>query len=391
MKSIQKKIILIAFVVLIIALSYYLVLLSGIKPSLDSGSLDEIHLPPGFKINVFAENLGSSPVSYPGPNNAPRMMMPKDGVLFVSVTKQGKVVAIFDHDGNNKADEKLVFIENLNNPHGLGYHDGWFYIAEENRVIRVKDNNNDFFADMDTLEVLIDDIPTGGHFTRTIKIHNNSLYLSIGSSCNVCTEQDERRAAISRCDLDGTDCKIFARGLRNAVGFVFHPVTGEMYATDNGRDWLGDDLPPDEINLVHEGKNYGWPVCYGRNIHDTDFDKNTYIRNPCMEPFEIPSLVDLQAHSAPLGLAFYFGDSFPEEYRGSLFVAYHGSWNRKEPTGYKIVNIDMNDLSVKDFATGWLQDNSVLGRPVDVIVADDGSLFVSDDNAGKIYRIYYEG
>ena len=153
---------------------------------------------------------------------------------------------------------------------------------------------------------------------------------------------------------------------------------------------LGDDIPPDEINIIEEGKNYGWPICYGKNIHDTDFDKYVYMRNPCMEPFEMPSLVDLQAHSAPLGLAFYSGDSFPQEYRGDLFVAYHGSWNRKEATGYKIVSIDMPDLKVKDFAEGWLTTDGVLGRPVDIIVDDDGSLFVSDDFTGKIYRISYQ-
>lgn len=363
---------------------------SGIKPAVKYGDLDKLNLPEGFKTDVFADNLGGSMVSYPGTNPGPRMMLLKDDVLFVSVIRQGKVAALPDKNKDKKADEVLTFIEGLNNPHGIDYYDGWFYIAEENRVIRVKDSDNNLLADMDTLEVLIDDLPTGGHFTRTLKVHNSSLYLSTGSSCNVCYEQDERRAAIMRCNLDGSDCRVFAKGLRNAVGFVFHPLTGKMYATDNGRDWLGDDLPPDEINLVEEGGNYGWPICYGKNIHDTDFDKNVYIRNPCMEPLEMPSLIDLQAHSAPLGLAFYYGDSFPEEYRGDLFVAYHGSWNRREPTGYKIVSIDMDTLEVKDFATGWFQGSNVLGRPVDIIVAQDGSLFVSDDNAGKIYRIYYE-
>ncbi|MCZ7381018.1 MAG: PQQ-dependent sugar dehydrogenase [Candidatus Methanoperedens sp.] len=254
----------------------------------------------------------------------------------------------------------------------------------------MKPGSNNLLADRGTLEVLVDNLPTGGHFTRTVKVHNNSLYLSIGSSCNVCYEQDERRAAISICALNGTGCRVFAKGLRNAVGFVFHPPTGKMYATENGRDYLGDDLPPDEINLIEDGKNYGWPICYGKNIHDTDFDKNVYVRSPCSEPFETPALIDLQAHSAPLSLAFYYGNSFPAEYMGNLFVAYHGSWNRKAPTGYKIVEINMTDFTVKDFATGWLSGNNVLGRPVDIIVANDGSLFVSDDNAGKIYRISYK-
>lgn len=375
-------------IVALFLISAAMVLLLGMRPSVKPVSPGEISLPEGFKIDVYADNMGGSPVSYPGPNPGPRMMLLKDNVLFVTITNQGRVVALPDRNGDGKADEAVTFIDKLNNPHGIDYYDGWFYIAEENRVIRIKESGN-LLADITSLEILIDNLPTGGHFTRTLKIHNNSLYLSIGSSCNVCTEQDDRRAAIMRCNLNGTGCRVFAKGLRNAVGFIFNPMTGRMYATENGRDWLGDDLPPDEINVVEEGKNYGWPICYGKNIHDTDFDKNVYIRNPCMEPFEMPGLIDLQAHSAPLGLAFYYGNSFPAEYRGRLFVAFHGSWNRKVPTGYKIVSIDMDSFAVRDFATGWLSGSNVLGRPVDIIVADDGSLFVSDDNAGKIYRIYY--
>lgn len=389
-KSNRKKFVWILIAVFIIALAAAIFVELGVRPAVKSDSLEAINLPQGFGIDVFAGNLGGSPVSTPGTSRGPRMMLLKDDVLFVTLTRQGKVVALPDRDGDNKADEVITFMDGLGSPHGIDFQDGWFYIAEEKRVIRIKDSDSDLIADKDTLEVLIDNLPTGGHFTRTLKIHNNSLYLAVGSSCNVCIEKDERRAAISICALDGTGCRVFARGMRNAVGFVFHPVTGRMYATDNGRDWLGEDLPPDEINIVEEGKDYGWPVCYGKNVHDTDFDKNVYVRNPCMEPFEMASLIDLQAHSAPLGLAFYYGNNFPEEYDGDLFVAFHGSWNRGEPTGYKIVSIDMDNLTVKDFATGWLAGSNVLGRPVDIIVAGDGSLFVSDDNAGKIYRIYYK-
>jgi len=379
------SLILFALIAILITATFYY----GIKPSVKSETLSEIELPQGFRIDSFAENIAGSSLSYPGQNPGPRMMLLKDGVLFVTVPKMGRVVALPDRNNDKKSDETIIFIDNLNNPHGIDYYEGWFYIAEENRVIRVKDNDNNFIADMDTIEVLIDNLPAGGHSTRTLKIHNNSLFVSIGSSCNVCIEENERRAAILKCTLEGKDCKVFAKGLRNAVGMVVHPVTGQIYATENGRDYLGDDLPPDEINIIEEGKNYGWPICYGKNIHDTDFDKNVYIRNPCMEPYETQSLIDLQAHSAPLGLAFYYGDNFPQEYRGNLFVAFHGSWNRKVPTGYKIVSIDMKDYSVKDFATGWLNSSNVLGRPVDIIIAGDGSLFVSDDNAGKIYRIFY--
>src|SRR3990172_4015946 len=384
----SSKVIWILIALFVIILVSMFILL-GIKPAFKTDSLAGISMPDGFKIDVFAGDLDGSLVSYPGPNPGPRIIVVRDGVLFVTIPNRGSVVALPDRDNDKKADEVITFIDNLNRPHGTDFYEGWFYIAEENRVIKVKEKG--LKADKNTLEVLIDDLPAGGHFTRTIKVHDGSIYLSAGSSCNVCHEKDERRGAITKCNLDGKECRIFAKGLRNAVGFVFHPITDRIYATDNGRDWLGEDLPPDEINLVEEGKNYGWPVCYGKNVHDTDFDKNVYIRNPCMEPFEIPSLKDLQAHSAPLGLAFYYGDSFPLEYRGRLFVAFHGSWNRKEPTGHKIVSIDMNDLSVKDFATGWLDGNNVLGRPVDIIAADDGSLFVSDDNAGLIYRISYTG
>ena len=359
----------------------------GLRPSVSEENLSYIQLPSGCKIEVFADGLGDSLLSYPGPAPGPRMMLIKNGTLMVSIPNKGLVAVLPDKDGDHKADSVSVFIDGLNQPHGLDYYSGWFYIAEENRLIRVKDTNNDFVAEKETIEVLMDNIPTGGHSTRTVKVHNGSLYMSMGSSCNVCYEKDARRAAITRCDLDGTNFTVFASGMRNAVGMAFHPLTGQLYATENGRDWLGDDLPPDEINLVEEGEDYGWPICYGKNIHDTDFDNNTYIRDPCEDC--IPSLVDLQAHSAPLGLNFYYDNSFPEEYQGNLFVCFHGSWNRREPTGYKVVRVNMTDLTINDFATGWLQNNSILGRPVDVVVSDDGSLFVSDDNQGRIYRIYY--
>lgn len=364
----------------------------GIRPAVKPpDSLRHIALPEGFAISVFADDLGGSPIAYPGPNPGPRMLLQRGDTVYATIPNQGRVVALPDLDRDGRADRAVDFIEGLNRPHGIDHADGWFYIAEETRVVRVRDADGDLAADPGSLQVLVDGLPSGGHFTRTVKVRNSSLYLSVGSSCNVCVEDNPWRAAIHRCNVDGTNCTPYATGLRNAVGFVFHPETGEMLATENGRDLLGDDLPPDEINLIEEGKNYGWPICYGRNIHDTDFDKNVYIRNPCMEPFEAPSLIDLPAHSAPLGLAFYYGDSFPQEYRGDLFVAFHGSWNRKQPTGYKIVSIDMSDFTVKDFATGWLQGANVLGRPVDIIVADDGALLVSDDNAGKIYRVAYAG
>ncbi len=375
----------VVIVLLLIAVAYRGL---GVRPSIrDEDSLSHIKLPDGFRITAFTTGLGGSTLSRPGTNPGPRMLLQKGDVVYVTLPAQGSVMALPDENNDGQADRAVTFIDGLDHPHGIDFSDGWFYIAEEGKVIRFRDDDSNLVADKNSTELLISDLPVGGHVTRTVKIHNGSMYVSIGSSCNVCREEDERRAAIIRCSLTGGNCTVFAKGMRNAVGFIFSG--DDMYATDNGRDWLGDDLPPDEINRVEEGRNYGWPICYGKNVHDTEFDKNTYIRNPCMEPFEAASLVDLQAHSAPLGLALYKGSDFPEAYHGDLFVAFHGSWNRAQPTGYKIVSVDLATGEVSDFATGWLQGGNVLGRPVDIIVAADGSLLVSDDNAGSIYRISY--
>jgi len=369
---------------------FLIILLNSCSSKIDENNIDFIKLPNNFEINIYSD-LDITSVAYPGPNPGPRFMEFKDDILFLSISRQGMVVALPDKNNDNVADEIILSVVNLNNPHGLAFYEDWLYIAEEDKVIRIKDTNNDLVYDIETLEIVVDNLPKGGHWTRTIKIFNDSLYLSVGSSCNACIENDNRRAAISKCSLEG-ECEIFASGIRNAVGFIFHPLTNEIYATENSRDRLGEDTPPDEIDIIKENGNYGWPICYGKNILDTDFhkDDHVHIRPDCTEPFEIPSLVDLQAHSAPLGLAFYYGQQFPKEYEGKLFVAYHGSWNRKVPTGYKIVVIDVESKEVKDFATGWLTDNfKVLGRPVDVIVDKEGSLFVSDDNAGLVYKITY--
>jgi glucose/arabinose dehydrogenase len=241
-------------------------------------------------------------------------------------------------------------------------------------------------------EVIVPNLPTGGHSTRTIGFGpDGKLYLSIGSSCNVCTERDARRAAIYQYNPDGSGERQFASGLRNAVGFVWQPGTGNLWATNNGRDGLGDDLPPETINLVREGNDFGWPYCHNGRIPDQQFGQGrscSAVTKPAIE---------VQAHSAPLGLAFYTGQTFPADYNGDLFVAYHGSWNRSVPTGYKVVRTRFQNGQptgqVEDFATGWLPEGSrsSWGRPVDVSVGPDGSLFVSDDTLGVIYRISYGG
>ena len=380
-----------SFIILLILIAIILIVVNTankytIKPVVNEDNLDFINLPEGFKIETFYDSLGYSKFSLPGPNNGVRMMLFHEDTVFAAVMKNGYIIALEDKNRDNKIENSKIFISNLENPHNIEYYQGYYYIAEQDKVIRVKDENNDNVADLETKEKIVDLPSSGGHFTRTLKIIKDKLFILIGSSCNVCDEEDERRASIQVCELNGDKCKTYASGLRNSVDLAYY--NNKIYATENSRDNLGNDIPPDEINVIEDNNDYGWPYCYGNNIHDTQFDTRTYIRNPCEDKEE--SFINLQAHSAPLGLAFYQGNEFPEEYQGKLFVAYHGSWNRDVPTGYKIVMIDIDNKIVKDFATGWLdEDYNVKGRPVGITNFRD-SLLVSDDNTGKIYRIYYE-
>ena len=348
---------------------------------------------PGFSISIFAKDLPGSRV----------MRFDQFGNMWVSRTEVGAVTLLeIDRDTGRVRNQDDIFTD-LRKPHGLAFDPEsplLIYIAEEHRVWRVTTYSDDPGEEIISL-------PFGeGHFTRTIAFGpasadasagrpDKKLYISVGSSCNVCNERDERRAAILRYDPKSQQSEIFARGLRNAVFFTWD-FSGRMWATDMGRDWLGDDLPPDEINIIEEGKNYGWPICYGKNIHDTDFDKNAYIRNPCAEPFEKSSFIDLEAHVAPLGLAFVPVDSgWPEDYWYDLLVAYHGSWNRSEPTGYKVVRHKLDEegnyQGAEDFITGWLTSEGALGRPVDILIQPGGAMYLSDDKAGVIYKIIHRG
>ena len=348
----------------------------------EDGELSGISLPEGFSISVFAEGLNGWIGA--GPNSGPRFMAYYEDVLLASLMRQGRVVALPDRNNDGKADEVITVAEGLRNPHGLAVHDGELYIAAEDRVVRGSIGSS---YSLQNARTVISGIPSdGGHFTRTILVRDDLIYLSVGSKCNVCQEEHPWRAAVLKCTLSG-ECEIFASGLRNSVGLAFHPETGELWGTENERDWRGNDLPPDEINIIREGRNYGWPDCYGRMISDSSYGS----RKSCEET-EAPA-VEIQAHSAPLGMAFYDGEAFPQEYRGDLFVAYHGSWNRDPPTGYKVARIRLKGSApeTEDFAAGWLDGDSVSGRPVDVIVAKDGALLVSDDAAAKIYRIEYSG
>ncbi len=309
-------------------------------------------------------------------------------------------MSLIDKDNDGFAETHTDLISGLNKPHGIASRSqknksDTIYIAETDQVAMY---DYDAATGKAINKKKIIDLPGGGnHFSRTIMFmpypNQDKLLTSVGSSCNVCNEKDSRRAKILVSDFNGSNLKEYAHGLRNSVFMAIHPVTGKIWATEMGRDLLGDDIPPDEINIIEENKNYGWPICFGKNIHDAKFDTNTYFRNPCMEPFETPSYIDIPAHSAPLGLAFFPEEGWPKEYWHNLLVAYHGSWNRSEPTGYKIVRYKLdkegNYLQAEDFITGWLKDGKALGRPVDIIIQPGGTIFVSDDFAGVIYKITY--
>ncbi len=338
-----------------------------------------IALPPGFVISVFAQGL-----------QEPRMMtIGPDGQLYVAERGANRVLRLPDLDGDGIADSLQVVADEVNRPSSLAfYQDASLYVGLTNRVLRFSEP--DAQGVYQKREVIVPNLPPGGHHTRTVLFSPDwsTLFVSVGSSCNVCQEDDPRRAAIIRYNPDGSGEQIYARGLRNAVGIVFRPGTNELWATNNGRDMMGDDLPPDTVQRVRQGDDFGWPRCHAGRIADPEFGKSGAC-NGVKQPE-----IELQAHSAPLGLTFYSGTQFPPQYRGDLFVAFHGSWNRTTPTGYKVVRIDVQDGHlgpVQDFAIGWLVGGSAWGRPVDVITGADGSLYVSDDSAGVIYRILYVG
>ncbi|HEY4509795.1 MAG TPA: PQQ-dependent sugar dehydrogenase [Candidatus Paceibacterota bacterium] len=344
-------------------------------------------LPEGFSISIFAKDLpGARVMAFDGLGN-----------MWVSQTSEGKITLLEVRDG--KVQSQNAVFQNLQRPHGLAFHpqqSSLLYFAEEDGVSRVP-----VYSEAKPEKLF--DLPRGGnHFTRTLMFApDGRLLTSVGSTCNACEESDWRRAAVLVSNEDGEDLKVFAKGLRNAVFMATHFVTGEIWATEMGRDFLGDDLPPDEINILKEDGDYGWPYCYGKNVSDTAYAQNSGCDN------FIPSHIDLQAHSAPLGLAFIPEDpstssgqaAWPEEYWYNLLVAYHGSWNRSEPTGYKVVRFKLDahgnyegmdstgSPQGEDFISGWLDGDRALGRPVDILVQPGGVMYISDDKAGVIYKV----
>ena len=346
--------------------------------------LQNLNLPEGFKIDVYAE----------GVDGARSMAMGDDGTLFVGTRNDKTVYALKDTDGDYRADMIKILDSTLEVPNGIDFRDGALYVAEVGRLLRYPNIE----ANLESLpepQIVYDDYPTEFHHGwKYIAFGpDGKLYVPVGAPCNICdsTGVDERYGTITRMDPDGSNREIYARGVRNTVGFTWHPETGELWFTDNGRDMMGDDVPPCELNRVAEaGQHFGYPFCHGGTIADPEFGD----QRPCSD--FVPPVQALGAHVAPLGVTFYRGSNFPEAYKQYAFIAEHGSWNRSSKVGYRIslVKLEGNKaVSYETFIDGWLNDatQEAFGRPVDMLVLKDGSMLISDDYGDAIYRVWYEG
>jgi glucose/arabinose dehydrogenase len=342
--------------------------------------LDSITLPPGFRIHIYADDVP----------DAQSMSLGAHGTLFVGSRKAGRVYAIVDKNRDGRSDRIYIIAQGLNMPNGVAFLNGSLYVAELSRILRY-DTIEDRLENAPEPVIVTDSLPrTCHHGWEFIAVGpDGMLYIPVGAPCNVCERDDKRFSTIMRMNRDGSALEIFVRGVRNSVGFDWHPTTKELWFTDNGRDLLGNDIPPDELNHApRRGLHFGFPYCHGGDIPDPTFgDKRT-----CNE--FTPPAVNLGPHVAALGMRFYIGTMFPPEFRRSIFIAEHGSWNRKDPIGYRLSVVDVKGTRVanyRTFAAGWLEGRMKWGRPVDVLVMPDGALLVSDDRAGTIYRITYGG
>ncbi len=347
------------------------------SPQHVNGSVSNITLPDGFRITYFAEDV-------PGA----RSLEMVNGTLFVGTRDEGKVYAVVDEDGNFKADKVEVVASDLYMPNGVAFKNGSLYVAEVHRVLKFE-NILDRLDDPPSPVVVRDDFPSESHHGwKFIKFGpRGDLWVPVGAPCNVCNPP-RPFASITRMNSDGSNFEVYAEGVRMSVGFDWNPSTGDLWFTDNGRDWLGDNRPPDELNHApRKGLHFGFPFCHGKDVVDPEFSGSC-------SGYTKPEL-ELGPHVAALGMRFYEGEQFPERYEGGIFIAEHGSWNRDVPIGYRVMFVEMEDddpVGKEVFAKGWLEeDGSSWGRPVDVEVLNDGSLLVSDDKSGSVYRISYQG
>lgn len=349
------------------------IMMAGFRVHAQGVDLSRIKLPSGFKIEVYASDL----------EGARQMALSPSGVLFVGSRDAGKVYAV-------KGKQKFTLAQGLSMPVGVAYHKGDLYISAVSRILKIKDVEKKLERSPQ-VSVVYNRFPTDEHHGwKYIGIGpDNKLYVPVGAPCNVCLQENPIYATIGRLNLDGSGFEIVAHGVRNTVGFAWHPLTKKLWFTDNGRDLMGDDQPPCELNRLDKiGEHFGFPYCHGGQIADDKFQARK-----CAE-FK-PPVQNLGPHVAALGMKFYTGQMFPPEYRNQVFIAEHGSWNRSKKIGYRVTQVKLSGeraVEYKPFAYGWLDESSqkVSGRPVDLLVMPDGSMLVSDDAAGAVYRISYK-
>ena len=341
--------------------------------------LQRLQVAEGMTFSVYARDLTN-----------PRMLyLASPRHLLVSSPRSGQVTLLTDQDGNGVADGQSALLEGLNRPHGLDFYEGWLYVAESNKIGRIAFDNRTGRVSGDYQDVITGLTDNGNHWSKTIRFDQQGwLYVAMGSTCNVCEEADQRRATIRRYRADGSGGETYASGLRNSVGLGFAPWDASLYATDNGRDLLGDDYPPCELNRIEANAFYGWPYFNGDNDPDPDFGAG----RESLRPSAIPPAFKFPAHNAPLGIHFVRNRALGTDFERSALVALHGSWNRSQPDGYKVVSLHWNvddTISTRDFLWGFEREGDIVGRPVDISSDGNGGFFVSDDYAGVIYRISY--
>ena len=345
--------------------------------------LESIQLPEGFEIEIYANNI----------SNARSMDISPSGTIFIGNRHGDNVFAIRDEDEDNIAEKKWLITNKLKNmPNGVAFYKGDLYVAEVDKLWVFKNIEDNLENPGDPI-LIYDDYPKDKHHGwKYIAFGpDGKLYVPVGAPCNICESKNKMYASITRMNPDGSDREIFAYGVRNTVGFTWNPNNDEMWFTDNGRDMLGDNIPPCELNRVTKpGQNFGYPYCHGDDIGDPEFGG----KHPCSD--FVPPAKNLGPHVAPLGLKFYNGNMFPNEYKGDIFIAEHGSWNRSKKIGYRITRVKIKEnkaISYEPFIYGWLNDEEqeAWGRPVDILILDDGSMLISDDKADLIYRVSYKG
>ncbi|MDZ7681218.1 MAG: PQQ-dependent sugar dehydrogenase [Fodinibius sp.] len=335
----------------------------------------------GFSAEVYASDVP----------NARQLALGDDGTAYRRQPGAGKVYALVDADEDYRADTIFTIAQDLRLPSGIAYRNGDLYVGAVSKILRFNNIGSNLESPPEA-EVVTNDYPTDGHHGWKFIAFgpDGKLYVPVGAPCNICEREDEIYASITRINPDGTGREIVAHGVRNTVGFDWHPQTGDLWFTDNGRDWMGDNKPPCELNHLSEtGQHFGYPYKHGRDLWDPEFGD----KGQAMDQKFRPPDQKLGPHVAPLGMIFYTGDMFPKQYRNQVLIAEHGSWNRSEKIGYRITKVTLDDneaTSYEPFVDGWLQDDgSVWGRPADLLQMPDGSVLISDDYKGTIYRITY--